>query len=106
MLTKIKIKTILELELAFIANQAQVLNNYYKLGDWNHMNRIRVNIKQKTPAFSYYIVKHLLFEYNLDNDNNNDNDINRILNLVLNKGFKSTDFKYLESLRMTLFTLY
>jgi hypothetical protein len=103
-ITKISLKTLLEIELIFIRNQAMQLNNYYKLKNWKTKpNKI---IEQKTAAFSYYIIKYLLFEYALNNniDINMEN-YNDILKEILDKGFKLQRFIKINSARMTLLQL-
>ena len=105
-ITNIDIKLLLELELGFIRNQALSVNNHFKLGDWNGM--ITKMIKQKSPAFSYYILKYLLFSYLLENDikyNAAKQDYNEILNKLIKIGFKQNEFNDIESYRMTLLQL-
>jgi len=101
LLTKLRIKTLLEIELAFIKNQALYLNNYFKLDKWTDIpNKI---INQKTPAFSYYILKYILFEYTLYNKFDKIDDYKKIFKLGI-----TTDInKYINinSGRMTLFSL-
>lgn len=103
-LTNIKLKGLLEIELAFMKNQANVLNKYYNLKNWTINNNIIIN--QDTSAFSYYIVKYLLFEYMLYNNTNIMNNYYEILNIILNKGFKTSKFINVKSLRMTLLQIY
>ena len=99
LITKISIKTILEIELAFIKNQALFINNYFKLGSWNSIpNNI---IIQKTPAFSYYILKYILFNYALNNDFNKIQEYEDIFKI----GIKDDKFINLYSARMILFNL-
>lgn len=100
-ISKIEIKYILEIELGFIKNQAMILNNYYKLSDW--IGKPKIFINQNTPAFSYYILKYLLFEYFLYNRINYDYKLT--INKIINKGFINKPFIKIKSSRMTLFQL-
>jgi hypothetical protein len=102
-ITNIKIKSLLELELGFICNQAMILHNFFELEDW----KIKPNkiISQKTPAFSYYIIKYLLFEYFLINDLNEISDYNLLLDNILRKGFFNKPYIKIKSFRMTLLQL-
>jgi hypothetical protein len=104
LVSNISLKILLEIELIFIRNQAMQLNNYYKLKNWKTKpNKI---IEQKTSAFSYYIIKYLLFEYALNNniDINMEN-YNDILKEILDKGFKTYPYIKINSARMTLLQL-
>ena len=103
-ITKISLKTLLEIELIFIRNQAMQLNNYYKLKSWK-TNPKKI-IEQKTAAFSYYIIKYLLFEYALNNniDINMEN-YNDILKEILENGFQIYPYIKINSARMTLLQL-
>jgi hypothetical protein len=85
------------------------LNNFFNLYNWKHKPNKYIN--QSTSAFSYYILKYLLFEYLL---NLNKCDIyehlyyinyNNLLNNILNKPFNQTKFINLKSMRMTLIQL-
>jgi hypothetical protein len=86
-ITNYPIKKLLEMEYMFIRNQAVQMNTYLELGTWNNINNIL--IKQNTPAFSYYILKYLLFNYSLSNDINkfiSNNNYNGLLQVVLDMG--------------------
>jgi hypothetical protein len=101
--TRRKIKNLLEYELGFIRNQAMTLNNIWELGNWkNSPDKI---IEQNTAAFSYYILKYLMFEYFLNNKFDLSDHYKTILNNVLKNGFVMTDYLKIESSRMTLFQL-
>jgi hypothetical protein len=106
LITKIKIKILLEIEITFIKNQALILNDFFNLGDWNSIpNTI---IKQNSPGISYYIIKYLIFMYIINNNININyllDDYDNFLNIILNKGFKNDKFLKLNSLRMTLIQL-
>jgi len=108
-ITKIELKILLELEISYIKNQAIKLNNFFNLYNWKHKPNKYIN--QSTSAFSYYILKYLLFEYLL---NLNKCDIyehldyinyNNLLNNILSKPFNQTEFINLNSMRMTLIQL-
>lgn len=105
-ITKIKIKTILEIEITFIKNQALIINNFFNLGSWDIIPTII--IKQNSAGISYYIIKYLIFMY-IINYNININYIldnyDNFLNIILKEGFKSEKFLELNSLRMTLIQL-
>lgn len=103
LITKHSIKLLLELELGFIRNQAIRLNNHFKLGKWiGKPNKI---IKQNTPAFSYYILKYLIFELLLFNDIFSYKNYNQIIKNSLEKGMDSDKTINIESSRMTLLQL-
>lgn len=102
-ITKVKIKTLLEVELSFIRNQAMILNEYLGLGNWKDQpNKI---IKQTTPAFSYYILKYLIFEYLIDHNINDTKDYNELLQKSLEQGFKIKPHNKIKSSRMSLLQL-
>ena len=101
--TRRKIKSLLEYELGFIRNQAMILNNIWELGNWEKSPQ--KTIGQNTAAFSYYILKYLMFEYFLNNKFNLSDNYKTILNNVLKNGFVMTDYLKIESSRMTLFQL-
>jgi hypothetical protein len=103
LITNNSIKKLLEIELSFIQNQAMQINNYYDLNDWKKTpNKI---IKQKTPAMSYYILKYLLFNFFLTNEFNELSNFSRLLNKILDIGFKTKEFNKIKSSRMTLLQL-
>ena len=101
LITKIKIKKLLELELCFIKNQAMQLNSLLKLNSWEH--KPLKTIIQKTAGFSYYIIKYLLFEYSHNNKIINNL---KILDTVLKKGLKQEKYNKIKSARMTLLQIY
>ena len=106
-ITKIKIKILLEIEITFIKNQALTLNNFFDLGCWN--NKIpNIIIKQNSAGVSYYIIKYLIFMYIINNNININlilDNYDNFLNIILNEGFKCEKFLNLNSLRMTLIQL-
>jgi hypothetical protein len=102
-ITKIKIKTLLEIELSFIRNQAFILNDYLGLGNWKDQpDKI---IKQTTPAFSYYILKYLIFEYLIDHNINQAENYNELLQKSLEQGFTVKSHNKIKSSRMSLLQL-
>jgi hypothetical protein len=101
LITNISIKLLLELELTFIKNQAMILNNYFNLGNWTQRPNITIN--QQTPAFSYYIIKYLIFEHFLHNPINND--YYQILLDSVNNRFVQQPYIKMFSDRMTLLQL-
>ena len=94
-MTHKNIKSIFELELTFIRNQAIRLYYFFK-----------IKIIQKSPAYSYYIIKYMLFNY-LIKYNLIPTDINDeiITNSVKQNIFINSKYIKLNSLRMTLFEL-
>jgi len=109
LMTNIKIKKLLEIELNFIKNQANLLSNYLNINSISNIS----HIKQKTHAFSYYIFKYLIFDYficldinyDINNVKNEFNDFHILYNNIINKNFKPSKFIYLNSTRMTLLQL-
>ena len=83
------------IELGFVRNQALAL--------YDHFDN---NIIQETPAYSYYIIKYMLFNYLIIN-----NKLPVAINdKIISESVKDTTLfndKYikLDSLRMTLFEL-
>jgi len=103
LITKRRIKDLLEYELGFIRNQAMILNRIWDLNDW--IKTPDVLIQQKTAAFSYYILKYLMFEYFLINEFDDDNKYKVILDKILENGFSMKEYIEIESSRMTLLQL-
>jgi hypothetical protein len=106
LVTKIKIKTLLELELSFIQNQAMILNKHFKLHDW--YDKPKKIINQKSPAFSYYILKYMLFMFALENDIMKyllQNKTNELLKELVSIGFVMKPYINIKSSRMTLMQL-
>jgi hypothetical protein len=103
LITKVKIKTLLELELSFIRNQAMTLNDHFGLGNWK--GKPKKVIKQSTAAFSYYILKYLIFEWLLDNNLDESINYNDLLKKSLIKGFIMKPYVKIKSSRMSLLQL-
>ena len=103
LMTKKKIKNLIEYELAFIRNQAMILNKLWGLGNW--INKPKILIEQESASFSYYILKYLMFEYFLNNKLDDSVEYSIILNKILKNGFIMKEFINIESSRMTLLQL-
>ena len=90
------VRKILEFELGFIRNQAMIMNNYF--------DKYK---RQKTNAYSYYILKYRLFDYIIKHDIIIDNNIinNDLLRNAVNQDFILYDYIDINSSRMTLFQL-
>ncbi len=101
LVSEIKIKQLLEYELTFIRNQAMILIDHYKIDDIK--NDL---IKQETPAFSYYILKYLLFEHFLTHDIPETINYNKLLTKI-NYNINTDNYTSIKikSSRMTLFQL-
>jgi len=103
LITRRKIKNLLEYELGFIRNQAMILNKIWELDNWTKTPDVL--IEQKTAAFSYYILKYLMFEYYLINEFDDNNKYKVILDKILKNGFSMKEYIEIESSRMTLLQL-
>jgi hypothetical protein len=103
LVTRVKIKTLLELELSFIRNQAMTLNDYLGLGNWK--GKPKKVIKQSTAAFSYYILKYLIFEWLIDHNLEEAKDYNELLQKSLAQGFIVKPYNKIKSSRMSLLQL-
>ena len=103
LITRRKIKNLLEYELGFIRNQAMILNKLWELGNW--IGTPKILIEQKSAAFSYYILKYLMFEYFLYNNLDETLEYNIILDKILKNGFTMKELIEIDSSRMTLLQL-
>ena len=103
LMTRRRIKNLFEYELGFIRNQAMLLNKLWDLGNWTRTPKIL--IEQKTAAFSYYILKYLMFEYFLNNKFDETLEYNIILDKILKEGFIMKELIEIDSSRMTLLQL-
>ncbi len=101
LISHIKLKQILEYELTFIRNQSTQLIKHLNI------KNIKTDlIKQNTPAFSYYILKYLLFEYFLTHDIPKHINYNKLLNTCIdNIEYPIFQSININSFRMTLFQL-
>lgn len=106
LLTSRKLESILKFELAFMYNQANFVS--YHLSNCMNNN----TIIQKSPAYSYFILKYFIFEYFIGTFNQElFNDIfykgtkyNKLINLI---NVRDLNEKYIDfnSARMSLFEL-
>jgi hypothetical protein len=60
LVTNLRMRTLLRYEMFFIYNQAKYINN----------NLIKNNMKQKSPVYSYFILKYKIFYFMTHDDNN------------------------------------
>jgi hypothetical protein len=79
------------------------LNDYFGLSNWK--GKPKKVIKQSTSAFSYYILKYLIFEYFINNDINETKDYNELLQKSLEQGFTIKPYNKIKSSRMSLLQL-
>lgn len=102
-ITNKSINSLLQIEYNFIENQANLLNHYFGLKNWKD----KKIIKQKSPAFTYFILKYLIFKEIIYSNNVLLLDNPRELVItVLEKGFIEKQFIDLKSSRMTLLQIY
>ena len=102
-LSKLSVKNLLSIELGFIKNQAMYLNEYLDLGNWkNSSNNV---IKQTTPAFSYYIIKFMIFKYLLTHDLIDYHKYNDLISTISKIGFNQEPYIKIKSSRMTMIQL-
>ena len=101
--TRLPIKSLLEIELGFIENQAMALNQHFNLGTWKY--KTNGNINQTTPAMSYYILKYLLFKYFMENNLDEIEDYGQVIGKIIRIGLVQKPFVKLESSRMSLLQL-
>jgi hypothetical protein len=100
-LSKTSIKLLLNIELGFIKNQAMYLNEYLKIKNWKIKSKDIIN--QISPAFSYYILKFMIFEYLINN--NLDYNYNDLISNISKIGFIQEPYIKLKSSRMTIIQL-
>jgi len=110
LITNIQIKKLLEIEIAFIKNQASLLSNHLNVVSLSNI----IHIKEKTHAFSYYIFKNLIFNYimllnknyDVNNIKNEFKNFNSLYNNLLSISYNFLDsFINLNTTRMTLLQL-
>lgn len=101
-ITKIKIKKLLNLELNFLNNQALYIKYYLNFN------------KTSSPVFSYYILKAKIFNFLVSKKMNKKiyNDIfinningNKLIQLVFNDKINNINYNNFNSARMTFFEL-
>jgi hypothetical protein len=101
LITNCSINSLLQIEFKFIENQANLMNDFFNLDNWNYKKQIN----QKSPAFTYFIVKYLLFDKILkSNDITLLNNPYKLIKNILSKKFKTNEFIKLPP-RMTLIQL-
>jgi hypothetical protein len=109
LITNTNLKLLLEIELSFIKNQAFKMASILNFNISNF--KYNINIKQNTSAFSYFILKYLLFEYIIQLSEKdifkylNNINYNLLLNNIKNIKIKKYNYKIFTSLRMTLLQL-
>jgi hypothetical protein len=93
--------SLLQIEYEFIKNQANLINKFFNLGDWS----INKKLNQKSPAFSYFILKYLIFKKVIfSNDITLLNKPNELLTEILSEQFNEESFINLPP-RMSLLQL-
>ena len=101
LVTNRSVNSLLQIEFKFMENQANLMNDFFNLDKWDN----KKEIKQKTPAFTYFIIKYMIFDKILSS-----NDITLLYNPckfllnILSKKFKTNKFIKLPP-RMTLIQL-
>jgi len=99
LLTKKSVDSLFQIEFQFIKNQANLFNNVFELKDWSK----RKVVKQNTPAFTYYILKYLIFEKIIKAKTL---DIlkqpKELLTQIFSERFKENSYFNVNSTRMTL----
>jgi hypothetical protein len=101
-LTNKSVNSLFQIEYAFIKNQAIMFNNYFELGNWDN----KKTVKQKSPAFSYFILKYLLFKYVVENGIAVIDNPKEIINKIFDTKFNDKHFINTQSSRMTLLQFY
>ena len=105
--TEKSVNSLFQIEYEFIKNQANNLNNIFKLEDWNNENKEKKTIKQSSPAFTYFIIKHLIIKKIVeDNDLTLLNNPKELIKKIFKTGFTSESFIDIKSSRMTLIQMY
>lgn len=101
-ITKKSASSLFQIEFEFMRNQANLFNSHFKLENWNK----KKIVKQSTPAFTYYIIKYLLFKKIIDSKNLDImNDPKKILEEILSENFVEDNYINCDSTRMTLLQL-
>jgi hypothetical protein len=107
LITRRKIETILNYEILFIHNQAKMI-----LANLNNCKNNDIII-QKSPAYSYFVLKYFIFKYFINRFNNKifDNiffenkNYDRLIDLIKNYKLDKLEYIDFKSGRMTLFEL-
>jgi hypothetical protein len=107
------VNSFFQIEYEFIKNQANNLNNIFKLEDWSTLakseptNKEKKIIKQSSPAFTYFIIKYLIIKKIVEDNNINLlNNPKELIKTIFNIGFISESCIDIKSSRMTLIQMY
>lgn len=93
--------SLLQIEYQFIKNQGNLINKFFNLEDWSRNKKLN----QTSPAFSYFILKYLIFKKVIySNDIALLNKPNELLTQILSEHFKEESFINLPP-RMSLLQL-
>jgi hypothetical protein len=99
LLTKKSVSSLFQIEFQFMKNQANLFNNIFNLQNWSN----KQIIKQNTPAFTYYILKFLIFKNVIDSKSLESLENPRdLLSKILKSKFEQDKFIHVNSTRMTL----
>lgn len=91
--------SLFQIEYQFMKNQANLFNNIFGLKDWSN----KEIIKQNTPAFTYYILKFLIYKELIKKQKLEILSYPReLLEKILNDKFIEEKYMNLNSTRMTL----
>jgi len=102
-ITKKSVNSLLQIEYNFIENQANLLNHHFGLKNWKDKKKI----KQNSPAFTYFILKYLLFKEIIYSNNIQTLEYPKeLIMTILKKKFIQKVFIDLNSARMSLLQLY
>ena len=97
------VDSLFQIEYAFIKNQANNLNDIFKLKDWKN----KQSIKQTSPAFTYYILKYLIIKKIIeDNDFSLLDNPRELIKIIFKSEFQNDNFIDIKSSRMTLIQLF
>lgn len=97
-LTNKSVNSLFQIEYAFIKNQAIMFNNYFELGNWDN----KKTVKQKSPAFSYFILKYLIFKKVIEKGMSVLDNPKELVNQIFDIKFNEKHFINTKSSRMTL----
>jgi len=98
------VDSLFQIEYAFIKNQANNLNDIFKLKDWKNKKQ---SIKQTSPAFTYYILKYLIIKKIIENNDFSLLDNPReLIKVIFKSEFQNDNFIDIKSSRMTLIQLF
>lgn len=99
LLTKKSVDSLFQIEYKFMKNQANLFNKIFNLKDWTN----KKIVKQNTPAFTYYILKYLIFKNVIESKSLDVLERPRdLLSKILKSKFKENEYIDVNSTRMTL----